>query len=339
MTWEWQVAIYLWLAGLGGGAYFTAFLTDRLSGGKHEEWVRIATYLGVPAVLLGSLLLVTDLGERFRAWHLFVGLSPSSWQVISTSGAASLRTWPPFLNLYPISPMSLGSWILLIWSVIGVALIALWFAKAFESVGEETNLFSTVASALRPFLPALNALKWIVFVLSVLLIAYTGVLLSATNKGLWANALPLPALFVASAISTGIATILIIMSTAIGPALRTLLGQVGEATTGETVVTLGKADAVVMVIEVVALALYVLWIGLLSGPAGAQAIGVLLSGSLALPFWGGVVVLGLLIPLALEASVLRTRKEPPAIVLVASALCVLLSGFILRMVVVIGGQL
>lgn len=338
MTWEWQVAIYLWLAGLGGGAYFTAFLADRLSGGKHEEWVRVATYLGVPAVLIGSLLLVTDLGERFRAWHLFVGLSPSSWQVVSTSGAASLRTWPPFLNLYPISPMSLGSWILLLWSVIGVALIALWFARAFESI-EGAYFFGTVASALRPFLPALNVLKWIAFVLSVLLIAYTGVLLSATNQGLWANALPLPALFVASAISTGIATIVLIMGTAIGPSLRNLFGKVGEATTSEAVATLGKADAVIMLIEMVALALYLLWIGLLSGPAGAQAIGVLLSGSLALPFWGGVVVLGLLIPLALEASVLRTRKEPPAIILTASALCVLVGGFILRMVVVIGGQL
>jgi len=338
MTWEWQVAIYLWLAGLGGGAYFAAFLADRLSGGKHEEWVRIATYLGVPAVLIGSLLLGMDLGEQFSAWHLFVGLSPSSWQVVSTQGAASLRTWPPSLSLFPLSPMSLGSWILLLWAVIGVALIALWFARAFESL-EETNLFGTVASALRPFLPALNVLKWIAFALSVLLIAYTGVLLSATNKGLWANALPLPALFVASAISTGIAAIVIIMSTAIGPALRSLFGQVGEATTGEAVATLGKADAVVILIEVVALTLYLLWIGLLSGPAGAQAVGVLLSGSLALPFWGGVVVLGLLIPLALEASALRAGKEPAATVLLTSALCVLLGGFILRMVVVIGGQL
>jgi polysulfide reductase chain C len=338
MTWEWQVAIDLWLAGLAGGAYFTAFLADRFSGGKHEEWVRIATYLGVPAALIGSLVLAMDLGEQFRAWHLFIGLSPSSWQVVSTYGAASLRTWPPFLNLYPISPMSLGSWILLFWSLIGVALIALWFAKAFESV-EEANFFGTVASALRPFLPALNVLKWIAFALSVLLITYTGVLLSATNKGLWANAFPLPALFVASASLTGIAAILIIMSTAIGPSLRTLFGTAGEATTGEAVATLGKAGAVVILIEIVALALYLLWIGLLSGPAGAQAIGVLLSGSLAVPFWGGVVVLGLLIPLALEANVLRTRKEPPAIVLTASALCVLLGGFILRMVVVIGGQL
>lgn len=338
MTWEWQVAIDLWLAGLGGGAYFAAFLADRFSGGKHEEWVRIATYLGVPAALIGSLLLAIDLGEQSRAWHLFVGLSPFSWQVASTYGVASLRTWPLSLNLYPISPMSLGSWILLLWSLVGVALIALWFAKAFESI-EEANLFGTVASALRPFLPALNALKWIACVLSVLLIAYTGVLLSATNKGLWANALPLPALFVASAILTGIAAILILMSTAIGPSLRTLFGTVGEATTSEAVTTLGKAGAVVILIELVVLALYLLWIGFLSGPAGAQAIGVLLSGSLAVPFWGGVVVLGLLIPLALEANVLRTRKELPATVLVASALCVLFGGLILRMVVVIGGQL
>ncbi len=339
MTWEWPVAIYLWLAGLSGGAYFTAFLADFLSGGKHEEWMRWAIYLGVPAVLIGTLLLVIDLGEQFRAWHLFVGLAPSSWQVVSTYGAASLRAWPPFLNLYPVSPMSLGSWILLLWSTIGVALIALWFAKAFKSGKEKTSLSGAIASALRPLLPTLGALKWIAFILSILLIAYTGVLLSATNKGLWANALPLPALFVASAISTGIATIVLIQSAVSGLLRRTLLAQAGEATTGEAVAVWGKADAIVILIEVVALALYLLWIGLLSGPIGAQAVRALLVGSLAVPFWGGVVILGLLIPLALEASVLRTGKEPPATLLIASALCVLFGGFILRMVVVLGGQL
>ena len=37
IPWSWQIAFYLWLAGMAGGAYCTAFLVDRASGRKQKE--------------------------------------------------------------------------------------------------------------------------------------------------------------------------------------------------------------------------------------------------------------------------------------------------------------
>jgi len=311
MTWEWGVALDLWLAGLAGGAYFTAFLADRLSGGKHEEWVRFAIYLGVPVALLGSLLLVLDLGQQLRAWHLFTGFRLAS-------------------------PMSMGSWILLLWATVGIALIALWFAETFPT--EEKGFFGTLASLFRPLLPGLNILGWVAFVLAALLITYTGVLLSATNRALWRGALPLPALFVASAISTGIAALLVIVSTGVGPLLRSLFGEVGHTPTKEAVSKLGKVVALVMVIELIVLSGYLVWLRAFSTPDAALAAGLLISGSLSPFFWVGVILTGLLIPLGLLFIAIREGRVTPVTALL-SALCILFGGLVLRAVVVFGGQL
>lgn len=331
MTWEWMIAIDLWVAGIAGGAYFAAFLVNRLSGGKHKEMVQWAVYVGVPLVLLGSMLLATDLGEPFRAWHLFVGLQPSSWMVASAQGAASLRAWPPYLNFYPISPMSMGSWILFIWAIIGVVLIALWFAQLFKAVSEEKEIdfFGGVASFLYPLVPAIGFFEWVAFFLSVLLITYTGVLLSATNQALWSWAFFLPALFVSSAILTGIAVILIIglISGGEEPGFREALAKLSQAYT------------IVIVVEIAALIGLFIWLSAFSTAASAQAVGLLLSGPLSLYFWIGVVLVGLLIPLGLGVLAWRRRGTAISLAMALSALCVLAGGFILRTVIILGGQM
>ena len=89
MTWKWELVIYLWIAGIAGGAYFVAFLVNWLTGRKAEQLPKIATLIGVPLVGVGSLLLIVDLGEQLRAWHLFTRFKIGS-------------------------PMNMGSWILLL---------------------------------------------------------------------------------------------------------------------------------------------------------------------------------------------------------------------------------
>ena len=284
MVWEWPIFIDLWAAGVAGGGYFAAFLVDRFTGRKHKLLVQIATWVGMPLALLGVLLLVLDLGNQLWAWHLFV-------------------------RFMPISPMSLGSWILLLWSITGVALIALWFAEILEPAEQPTDVFAWVASLLRPLVPATEILVWIAFVLSVLLITYTGVLLSNTRIALWATVL-LPALFVVSAIFTGTAAIRLVL---------TLLGK-------EIPEEFGKASLILAVLQAVALVGF-----LVTVPAG-----VLVAGPLSIWFWIGVVLIGLLVPFGLEIGTLKLKVTTPLVL--ASTLCVLLGGLILRAVVVIGGQ-
>ena len=284
MVWEWPIWLYLFLAGVAGGGFLAAFLVNVLTGGKHKVLLQIATWNGLPLVLLGVLLLVLDLGNQPNAWHLFV-------------------------RFLPVSPMSLGSWILLLWSIIAVVLIALWFAEAFGQGAEATGLFARVASWLRPFLPITGVLAWIEAVLSVLLITYTGVLLSTTSQELWSTVL-LPVLFVVSAISTGMAASLLV---------AVILGR-------EIPPRLGQAAAVLDVYEVVALIAF-----LIAVPAG-----VLISGPLSLFFWIGVVGIGILIPFLLEVT---TWKTSPRALVLAMAFSVLVGGLVLRAVIVVGGQI
>jgi polysulfide reductase chain C len=284
MVWEWPIWLYLWAAGVAGGGFFAAFLINLFTNRKHKPLLQIATWIGLPLVLLGVLLLVIDLGNQARAWRLFV----------------------VFL---PVSAMSIGSCILLLWAIIAVVLMALWFAELFAETEQPADLFAQVASVLRPLVPAANVLGWIEAVLSVLLITYTGVLLSSSSVSLWASVL-LPVLFVVSATSTGMAATLLVGA---------LLGR-------EIPHEAGRAGAILAVLEVLALVAF-----LVSVPAG-----VLISGSLGLWFWLGVVALGLLIPFALELWTMRARAT--MLLVLASSLCVLLGGLVLRAVIVIGGQ-
>ena len=78
MIWGWPLWVYLWAAGVAGGGFFAAFLVNLFTGRKHKLLLQIATWVGVPLVLLGVLLLVFDLGNQFWAWHLFVRFLPVS---------------------------------------------------------------------------------------------------------------------------------------------------------------------------------------------------------------------------------------------------------------------
>ncbi len=313
LTWKWELVVYLWIAGVAGGAFFAAFLMDRITRGKHEQMPKIALFLGVPLVLLGSLLLVLDLGEQLRAWHLFTRVRLSS-------------------------PMSVGSWILLLYALVGVVMIALWWSKSFEPGEVRLSVLSGLASVIRPAASAIGGLSWIAFGLSVLLIAYTGVLLSATNQPLWAGVLLLPALFVASAISTGMALLVLVLRTGFGRMLDLLFGGEGESVPADTLHSMGTASLILGIVELVVLVGYIAWLAFFSTAAGAQAISVLLAGPMSLMFWGGVVLVGLVIPLVLEFASLRGREMLVGSVLASTSL-VLLGGLFLRAAVLLGGQM
>ncbi len=319
MTWEWPLAVYLWIAGIAGGAYFAGFLMSHFGKGRYQVLPRIAMFLGIPLVLLGSLLLVLDLGQQLRAWHLF------------------FRAQPPRLILLFSSPMSVGGWILLAYALLGIVMIALWWVQSFDPAELRLSVLSGLALVIRPLAPATGALSWIALVLAALLITYTGVLLSATNQALWAGLL-LPALFVASAISTGMALLLLVVVTGFGRVLDLLFGGDGEPIPKHVVRHMTRASLGVGIVELVVLVGFVIWLAAFSTPAAAAAVGVLLTGPMSLLFWGGVVLIGLLIPLAFELAHVSTDREYALGAAFMLPSLVLLGGFLLRLVMLLGGQ-
>ncbi|NIN65558.1 MAG: hypothetical protein GTO63_12850, partial [Anaerolineae bacterium] len=139
-----------------------------------------------------------------------------------------LRAWHLFTRLRPGSAMSMGSWILLVYALIGIVMIALWWSKSFEPEEVRLTVLSGLASVIRPAARALGVLSWIAFLLAVLLMAYTGVLLSASNQPLWSSTFLLPVLFVTSAILTGTALLVLVLKTGFGRLLDILFGGEGE---------------------------------------------------------------------------------------------------------------
>ena len=84
---------------------------------------------------------------------------------------------------------------------------------------------------------------------------------------------------------------------------------------------------------------YVIWLATSTG--GSDALGVLATGSMAAPFWVGVVLLALLIPFGLDLTIRGKASEAKGVMMtiVTSALCVVVGGLILRWVITSGGQL
>ena len=111
MTWGVPIWFDLWLAGIAGGTYSTAFLVDHFSGRGNKPLLRLATCLSIPLAVIGVLLLIIDLGNPSRFWH--------------------------FLTQFKVlSPMSMGTWILLAWVVIAVMMVILW--RIESNSGKET---------------------------------------------------------------------------------------------------------------------------------------------------------------------------------------------------------
>ena len=212
ITWGFPVCLDLWLAGMAAGAYFAAFLAERF--GKHTDhrFLHIALYFGIPTAIGGVAFLLYDLSNPLRFWRLFVSFNVTS-------------------------PMSMGSWLLVLWITVNVLTLFLWHLR---------NRIPIKQASLQQIR---NSLHWTGFFASVLLMTYTGVLLAASNQPLWASTVLLPPLFVVSAVSTG-AAILILLS---------MVTRMWKSY-GETIRRMVQVVVVIIVIELVVLLVYFLWL-------------------------------------------------------------------------------
>jgi protein NrfD len=179
------------------------------------------------------------------------------------------------------------------------------------------GMFTFVSSLLSlPAMESLAGLRRKVGLVGMLfgffLASYTGVLLSNSALPFWSDARLMGALFLASGASTGIAAITLILF---------LTGH----SAGDGWGKLKHADRYSMVLELALLVVLVVLLGAAARP--------LIGGHYAPLFWGGLVGLGLILPLVLDFVASRTRS-----VGALAALLVLIGGFVLRYVVVMSIQ-
>lgn len=283
--WGWYIALYFFFGGLAGGCYFLAALIDLVGHPEDRPLARLGYYIAFPCVVISALLLTLDLGQPLRFWHMLV----------------ESNTYRPMFK--PWSPMSVGSWALLIFGFFSLL--------SFIGALVEDNRLDWPAgrSIRRP-----GALSRLIAVIGGLfgfyVAGYTGVLLAVTNRPIWSDTPLLGLLFVVSAASISAALMILL-------ARKTISNAPGLE-------SLHRIDAWVVALEL--LVLIALMITL--GPVFRAWLNV----------WGLllllVIIIGMLVPLALyfRRGWLGDRNTQTA------AALVLLGGFILRVVIIFSAQ-
>lgn len=206
------------------------------------------------------------------------------------------------------SPMSVGAYALLVFSV-------------FSTLSFLDALVETGRLRWAPFRARYNSVPRMIYAIlgglaAFFLASYTGVLLATTHLPAWANTPMLGALFLASGASTGVAAV--------------VLGLVLTGTdVGRSWAKLKRFDNVAIVWELALLVVTLVWLGAAATPLLSGLGGILLI--------GGTLLLGLIVPLVLQLRG-RAHATETTRAIALPAILILIGGFILRIVIVLGGQ-
>lgn len=299
--WPLLIDLYFFLAGIAGGAFVIATVAHLLDSQRYRDVVRVGYYIAFLAVIPCPILLIVDLGLPTRFLHMLMVAKPS------TAIGMDAVTIGPF-HLKPFSPMNVGAWALLVFS-------ACAFLAALDTFLEHRGGRSV---------PGLRLIVGLIGgVFGFFLAAYPGVLLGSTARPLFINAHWLGALFLAVGASTGGAAVALILS---------LLG--GQAR--DSLSRLMRVTAFALIIQLVALLLFIVSVTGTGSVGVSKALAQLLSGPFSLTFWLGAVVVGIVAPLVLQFGGAIKKATPAMTALVA--VLVLVGGFIIKYVIIAAGQ-
>jgi protein NrfD len=292
-VWGWEIPVYLFLGGFTAGIMILsgwALWKGRRNPRPHTTFALASSGLfivGLAAISLGMLALFLDLAHKPYVWRVY-------------------------LIMEPTSPMSWGSWILLlVYPVLAAGVLLDPPAPLLDRLPVLRPLAYRMDVAPR----VREAVGFVSIVVGVGLGIYTGILLSALGaRPLWSSGLLGP-LFLVSGLSTAAAF------------------AHWASPEPEERVQLAWLDNLFLTTELGVIVL--LLVGLMSSTAAhAQAARLLLGGPYTAVFWVGVVGLGIVLPLVVQSLAVTHRiiHTPIAPVLV------MLGGLALRFVIVYAGQ-
>jgi formate-dependent nitrite reductase membrane component NrfD len=286
--WGWEIPLYLFIGGLVAGILF--FSTLFYIRGKEEEYstaVKRVSMLAGPLLALGLGALFLDLSHKLYVWRFYTTIR---WE----------------------SPMSWGSWTLLVITPLSVLWSMVWIEDIWPSFKWPHKGLEKLVTFLKKYK---RHMAWTLLIGSIILGMYTGILLSAFNARPFWNSAILGPLFLVSGLSTGAALIIIFSKS---EKEKKIFSQID--------VTLIGFELFLLIH---------LFMGFLaSTQVHIEAASLFLGGEYTAAFWILVVGLGLILPLIIEILELRGNHVP---VLIPSVL-VLLGGLILRFIVVDAGQ-
>jgi len=285
-VWGWEIPAYLFLGGLTAGIMVVAALMTRhVPLPRQSKWMRWMPLLAPIVLSVGMGALFLDLENKLHVFRFYTAFRITS-------------------------PMSWGSWILLL---IYPAALLLGLARMNDREIERLpKIVQGVAQRARRCVARIERVN---IILGIALGAYTGILLATLSaRALWGSALLGP-LFLVSGLSTGAALIM----------LFPINSEEHEAVRRFDLMAIGG--------EIVLLALF--FVHLAGGSMrGRTAAALFLGGTYTAPFWALVVIAGLLVPLTLELFEKRLGLKATAM----TSLLLLGGGFVLRWIFVAAGQ-
>jgi len=287
-VWEWQIPVYLFLGGLVAGmmvisGYF-------LLTGRHKR-TRCACFmlpsLSLILLSLGMFALFLDLEHKLYFWRLY-----TTFEILS--------------------PMSWGSWILLL---VYPAILANLLLRLPAPLEVAFPRLQRVSDRLVEYPMFVKWVGGVNMVLGSLLGVYTGILISTlAARPLWNSALLGP-IFLLSGMSAAAAFV------------HMIAREVEERE------LLAKADNGFLMAELIFIALFVGGLAT-STQVHQQAAGLLLGGPYTAVFWVFVVGLGIVFPLVIQLLAVNHKIQHTPV----APILVMLGGLLLRFVIVSAGQ-
>ncbi|MCP8320517.1 MAG: polysulfide reductase NrfD [archaeon] len=305
LAWGWEIAAAIFFGGLGGGAFILTAVTSFLTGNAYRDILKFGSYIGVLSAILCIFFFMLDLGAPERA--LFAYSNPSSMITIGTT---------------------------ILTVIIPLGLVYASFHLP-DSLPRLKSMFIWSGN-----IRARTAIEVLAFIFGIGLVSYTGFVLGVIlATPFWGSPL-LAVLFFLSGVSTAIMAIGLLMT----PLYTATKLERPKKALIEALHRLDVADGYMVVIELGALLAYVFTMLYSSEVLATRSAIILLSGSLSALFWGGVVVLGLLVPLLLliflawrGRTAAYIRFYPP--LLSIASISALVGGLLMRYTVVAAGQL
>ncbi len=274
-VWGWQPALYLFLGGMGAGAFIMAAILYLKDRERNARIVCVSMWAAAISLIVGLLLLLMELVTPLRGLLMWQSFSHfTSWMTYGAWGAFGA------IAAFGVS------------ALFATPKVAVWLTGKCSWYAQHEHGVRTAFAVAGIVLGAFVAF-------------YTGMLLMTAGSVPFWDTLLLPALFTVSAFDTGVALVEVV---AIALAKK-------EALDHGTKRFMEKCVVVLVVLEFVVLAAFLgsMLLADASTPVGAAAAasaGMFVSGQLAVWFWGLVAVVGLALPLAMAINGLLAKEGP-----------------------------
>jgi len=289
LVWGWEIPIYLFLGGMVAGMMIISGYFLFMGRNRESKCSCLyLPYLSIILLSLGMFALFLDLEHKLFVWRLY-----TTFEITS--------------------PMSWGSWILVL---VYPLLIANIMMNLPESLAQKVPMLKKISEYIMVRQSLIKNLGLLNIIFGILLGMYTGVLLSSLGaRPLWSSSL-LWVLFLTSGLSGSAAFVHLI------------------AKDKYERVLLAKSDNIFLAIEL--LVIIMMLVSLLSTSEVHHAAAmILINGPYAASFWVFVIGIGIVIPLIIQLLAVNHKIPHTAV----APLLVIAGGLVLRFVIVFAGQL